>query len=186
MKKTLLLLSLVTTVFFISCKNSTVKGTNGVTYTNPSQYNDYIVTKQTEVMKNIMAFGQQVGTAPGEVLTKLPGYASEAEAAIKDIKGMPAYNDNTQMRDAAVDLFSFYADIFKNEYRQMAELAQSLSNTPATPEQTQEIQKLVDQVASKESVLDRNFQKAQKDFAKKNNLVIQENEMQKEIDKLND
>lgn len=185
MKKTLLLVSLFASIAFISCKSKTAKGPNGVTYNTPAQYNDYIVNKQGEIMKDIMVFGETLASDPKGLLEKLPVYASEAETVVNDIKGMPAYSGNTEMRDEAVKLFSFYVDIFKNEYREMAQLSVTLDGQPANAEQTQQFNAFVAQVTKKEEPLDKSFQKAQRDFAKKHNMRMFENDMQKQIDNLN-
>ncbi len=185
MKKTLLLVSLFASVAFVSCKSKTAKGPNGVTYNTPVEYNDYIINKQTGIVKNILVFGETLAPDPKGILEKLPGFATDAEAAINDVKGMPAYDGNTEMRDEAVKLFSFYVDIFKNEYRQMAELSVALDGKPANAEQTEQFNAFVAQVTKKEEPLDKSFQKAQRDFAKKHNMRIYETDIQKQMNNLN-
>lgn len=50
-------------VMALSACNKPVKGRNGVVYKSAVQYNDYIVNRQTTLMKNVVAFGEMVQKA---------------------------------------------------------------------------------------------------------------------------
>jgi hypothetical protein len=185
-KKQLLFLCAILLVVFTACGNKKVKGPNGITYNNAVEYNQYIVNKQTEVMHMVIAYIETVQTDPQRALDSLSVQAKEVDNIIKDLKGMPAYKGNTEMRDAAIESFNFYADVFRNEYKQMTELILSIDSTGATDEQMALNEKITADVTKREQVIVDKFLKSQKAFAKENRLKLEENKAEKEFEeKLN-
>lgn len=183
MKKTLVLLTMGLALFISSCGSSTEKGANGVSYSSPEDYNNYIVNKQTETARNLLQFGNSVSTDPKGTLTSLDGYAKEIQQDIEDIKGMPAYKGNTELRDAAVALFGFYERLFKEDYKKIAEVRAAAADSDLTEAQAQEINQVAEKLSVDEKGFDNRFQKAQREFAKEHKMRILENDLQKEIDK---
>ena len=96
--------------------NKPVKGKNGVTYKSPVQYNDYIVSRQTDLMKKVVDFSNVAETNIDSAATMLKGYAAETATMIDEIRGMPAYKGDTSLRNAAVNSFSFYKRVFEEDY----------------------------------------------------------------------
>ena len=107
MKKHLLLLTTIV-VLLTSCKNETPKGANGVTYKSAVEYNDYIVSRQTTLMKNIMKFISVAENDLDSAEGMLDGYVKETATMVTDIKGMPAFKGDSSLRNAAVNIFGFY------------------------------------------------------------------------------
>jgi len=182
MKARALIVLSVLAMLVLAC-NKGVKGPNGVVYKTAQQYNDYIINRQTDVLKQILAFGEvaqyNIDSAEGLLNKSI----SDIENAIDDIKGMPAYKGNTELRDAAVSSFGFYKKIFSNEYKQILDIKRK---TALAESDVNEIQSLVDKIADEEKGYDERFHNAQLKFARDNNMKMKENEMQKEIDKVND
>lgn len=183
MKKTLLLLTMGFALLISSCGPGSEKGANGVTYNNPQDYNDYIINKQTKIAKNLMAFGNAVNTDPKGTITSLDGYAKETQKDIEDVKGMPVYKGNSELRDAAVALFGFYERLFKEDYKKIAEVRAAAPDNNLTEAQAQEINQVTEKLSADEVTFDNRFQKAQRAFAKEHKMRLLENELQSEIDK---
>src|SRR5688572_13145132 len=118
MKITLLILFLTA---FVSC-NQTVKGRNGVTYKSASHYNDFIVSRQTAVMKKVMDFVQVSDTSLDSAERILDEYVVDIDRIIDEIKGMPPYKGDSLLRDAAAATFVFYKRIFSNEYKELIDI----------------------------------------------------------------
>ena len=171
--------SLVVATMLFACKES-AKGPNGVTYKNAVEYNDYIVGKQTKVMQNILAFGQIAQSNPDSANKMLDRYAMETEGFIRDIKGMPAYKGDSTLRNAAINTFSFYKKIFENEYKRILKLNENMTEEAST-----EANGIIESITQDEEKLDKAFHNAQAEFAKKNNIKLIENSMQKKMDELN-
>ena len=179
MKKYLLLLTSIV-LLLVSCKNETPKGANGVTYKSAVEYNDYIVARQTTLMKNIMKFISVAENDLDSAENMLDGYVKETGTMVNEIKGMPAFKGDSSLRDAAVNIFGFYKKIFDNDYRDFIHLRKEQDGTSQDIEDR--IQAIVKKIEEEEKGFDARFQSAQKDFARKNKMKLIENEMQKEMD----
>lgn len=176
MKKSLPFLVFI--LVLIAC-NKPVKGPNGVTYKTAVAYNDYIVGRQSTLIKNVLKFGEaaQVNLDSAEAL--LNKYVPETEKMISELKGMPAWKGDTALRNAAVKSFTFYKRVFDQDYRRILEIRK---NENATDEDIVEMNDIVDKISKEEEKFDKTFRNAQKDFAQKNKMKLIENDLQKKID----
>jgi hypothetical protein len=150
-------------------------------YRNAGEYNDHIVHYQTNIMKKLMAFVDATAInidSSEEMLDKDIIYL---DTVIKDVKNMGAFKGDSTLRDAAVNSFSFYQSIFANEYKQLMNIRRQ-SNT-GSDETSTETNKIIAGITEKEKQLDLEFQSAQKSFARKNNMMLTPNGMDKEIHK---
>jgi hypothetical protein len=170
------------TVNVIACKQS-VKGTNGVTYKSPVQYNDYIVGRQTTLMKNIVDFSKASEVNLDSAEKMLDSYVIETSNMINEIKGMPPYKGDSSLRDAAVRTFGFYKKVFEDDYKQIIRL--NIDGESNTEEGTEKIKRIVEDISKEEEKLDKAFHNAQREFANKNNMKLMENTMQKKVNHLN-
>ena len=152
------------------------------TFNSGVDYNDYIVGLQNNIGKAIVEFNEVMG---GEEVTKAsiePYYLSmklAAQQAVIKTKALGPYKGNTELRNAAVNLFQFYVETFGNEYREMIDLVIEAEITEATLVRVNEI---LASVTEKEGGLDQAFQMAQGNFAKQFGFSLTENELQEEID----
>lgn len=165
---------------FIACKNESPKGANGVVYKTPVQYNDYIVSRQTRIMQNIMKFAEVAQTDLDSADHLLDKYVVETGKMITEIKGMPPYKGDSSLREAATGIFGFYREIFDKDYRDILHLRSEQDGT-STDIETR-INDIVKKIEEEEKGYDDRFQKAQQNFARKNNMKLAENKMQKEFD----
>ena len=175
----LLVLSLV----IVSCSQP-AKGPNGVVYKNAVDYNDYIIGRQTQIIKKVMDFIKVSETDLDSARNMLDTYSHDMDGIINDIKGMPAWKGDTTLRNAAVNSFRFYQKIFDKDYKRLIDIRKS--GAAETEEGANEMNKIVEDITREEDALDKDFHNAQKDFADKNKMKLTENDMQKKIDKMND
>jgi len=164
-----------------SCKSQPAKGANGITYKSAVEYNDYIVSRQTTLMRNIMTLVEAAQSDLDSAERLLDKYVRQTGAMITEIKGMPPYKGDSSLRDAAASLFGFYQKMFDRDYRDILHLRSEQDGTLTETEER--IQDIVRKVGEEEKGYDARFQNAQKAFARKNNMKLKENEMQKEFDK---
>ena len=179
MKKYLLALTALVGIL-VSCKQDQPRGANGITYKNAVEYNDYIVSRQSRLMKNIMSFVQVAQSDLDSAERMLDIYVKETGAMVTELKGMPAFKGDSTLRDAAVSIFGFYRKIFDKDYRDILHLRSEQDGT--NPEIEEQIQRIVKKVEEEEKGFDDRFQGAQKAFARKNKMKLIENEMQKEFE----
>lgn len=162
----------------VSCTESE-KGKNGVTYKTAVQYNDYIVNRQTTLIKYILEFSKMADSNLDSAGTALKKYARQAEQMIDEVKGMPAYKGDSSLRNAAVHSFTFYKKLFELDYADLLNLRKK--NTVMSGEDVVEANRIVDKIGKEEEVLDKGFHNAQKTFAKENKITLMDNKVQQEI-----
>ncbi len=172
--KNLLYFLLISAV--LAACNEAVTGINGVVYKSASQYNDYIVTRQTSLMQNVLEFGKAVQKNLDSAGKMLDVFVKEADQMITDIKGMPSWKDDSSLRNAAINSFNFYKKVFDQDYKQI--LVISEDGTGASPKGSATINRIVEQITRDEENYDKTFHNAQVDFAKKNHMKLIENKMQ--------
>ena len=176
-----LLLIIIFAIGFTACDQA-VKGRNDVVYKSAGQYNDYIVGRQTILMKNLVSFGEVAQTNLDSAYNMLDKFILDIEDKIASIKGMPPFKGDSSLRDAAISSFEFYKKISGNEYKQIINIRNNGGDS--TEDGIAELKRIVDQMTLEEEKFDKRFHNAQKDFADKNNMKLGENEMQKKIDKM--
>jgi len=174
---------LVLSLMIISCSQP-VKGPNGVVYKNAVEYNDYIIGRQTLIIKKVMDFIKVSETDLDSARNMLTVYSGDLDGIISEIKGMPAWKGDTTLRDAAINSFRFYKKIFDKDYKRLIDIRKS--GAAETEEGVTEMNTIVEDITKEEDALDKDFHNAQKDFATKNKMKLTENDMQKKIDKMND
>jgi hypothetical protein len=165
----------------VACKQG-AKGRDGKVYKDAKEYNDYIVNRQMIVMKNIMSIADVTDEKIDWGMQVMARTADTIDILIKDIKNMPPYGKDSAMRDAAIDLFTFYKRIFKEDYRELFEIRKN--GGAATEEGMARMSEIVDKVSKEEDGLDARFETAQNAFAKANNMRLEENDLQKKIDNM--
>lgn len=178
-----LLLSAILVLSFAAC-NQPAKGKNGVTYKSAIQYNDYIVDRQTKLMKNVLEFGKVADISLDSAEAMLKKSAREAEKMIGELKGMPPYKGDSALRDAAVKSFAFYKRVFEEDYLNILNIRRKGADN-FTDEDVAEANRIVEKISKEEEGFDAEFHRAQADYAKKHKMKLMDNKMQKEIDKLN-
>lgn len=179
MKKILFVL-LCPTLLLSSCKDKPVKGSSGVAFKSAVEYNDYIVSRQTTLMKNIMSFVDVAQTDLDSAETLLDKYVRQTGVMVDEIKGMPAFKGDSALRNAAADIFAFYKRIFDKDYRSIIQIRKG--DDGLSDDANAEIEQIVKKIEEEEKNHDDRFQGAQKNFARKNKMKLLENEMQKEFD----
>lgn len=170
-------------ILFTSCKHE-VKGDNGVTYKSPVEYNDYIVNRQSNLMKKIMAFGQIAQNDLDSATALLDKYEGETDVMIKELKGMPVYKKDSALRNAAIRSFTFYKKVFSQDYRELIAIRKEKGDE--TEEGVAKMNEIVERITKEEEKLDKAFHNAQRDFASKNKMKLIDNSMQKQIDNMNE
>ena len=176
-----LFVTIIIVAGLLAC-NQAIKGKNGVVYKSAVQYNDYIIGRQTTLIKNILDLSAIAQTNLDSADKILDKYLVETDSMIIDVNGMPPYKSDSAFRNAAIASFTFYKKIFGNEYKQLINIRKNGGD--ATEDGIAEMNRIVGDITREEEKYDKSFHNAQKNFADKNNMKLAENEMQKKIDKI--
>lgn len=176
-----LLLSVIVVFGFIAC-NQPIKGKNGVIYKSAAQYNDYIIHRQNDLIKKIEEFGAVADTNVDSAETMLDQSTKEVEKMIIELQGMPAFKGDSALRDAAANSFSFYKQLFDNEYRAVLKIRKKRKEN-ITEDDTEEVNKVVQDINKQEERFEKALHNAQKNFAEKNKMRLIPNKAQEENEK---
>lgn len=175
MKKLAFFSTMVLGLFFMfSCGEGDTNG--GQT---PLEYNNQIISEQTKIMNLILEFGRNNSQDPNVIDGIRMKIVDQSEKSIKIVKAMAGYDGSTRMRDAAIALFTLYLDASKTSYKEMIDILKKGNNI--TVQDVERIQQIQMELTEKEKPLDAEFQGAQKEFATKHKLMIQDNPLQQEI-----
>jgi hypothetical protein len=172
---------LVAITLFSACKEK-VKGKDGRVYESPTAYNDFIVNRQTVIIKNVLALSDITDDKLDEGMALMKRTVDTIGFMIGELKAMPPYGKDSTLRDAAIDLFGFYQRIFGKDYQEILQIRKD--GGTQTEEGIARITEIVDNVSKEEKVLDAKFASAQQAFAKEHKMRIQENTMQDKIDQI--
>ncbi len=146
------------------------------------RYADSIVAIQSKVIVSMLDLtGSFERGNAGEMKRKLEALKIVADAAVLEMESVGGFKDDTELWDAGVSLMEFYQDVSQNEIDQMVRL---LSKKQLFEPDVVRIQKLAKDVERREAVVDKRIADAQAEFFERYDLRMEENELQKEIDKI--
>lgn len=170
--KKLFLLPLFAVLFLTSCK------TNDSDFTSALDFNNYIVNKQSEIVRpmiNLMS-----SEDPAIMKEELVKLQAIIDANITEVKAKKPYKGGEEMKTAYLDLVTFYQETAGNDYREMIDiLAEILDGDLSNYGRLEELSV---EVGEKEVPFDQKFQHAQEAYAQSHNLRITDNSLQQEID----
>lgn len=152
------------------------------TFSSAVDYNDHIVELQSRIGVKMVEFNEVLsreGATLELVNAELKELQSVADDVISESQKLPAYEKNTSLRDAAIDLFKYYKKTFKEDYSRMVQL---IYGDDLTEESIKELEAILEKVTVDEKVLDERFLKEQTSFADKHGFSLSENELQDQID----
>lgn len=145
-------------------------------------YNDRIISMQSRIVQSMIDFSKSFDTGDRSAMEKKHAQLlSTIQSAIKEAQAIEGFDGNTQFRDAAVEMFNFYDSIAKKEYKEIMDILKK--DTPEEADLTR-INEIVTSISQREEQLDKKFQGIQQAFARKHNIMLMDNKMQKQIDNL--
>ncbi len=158
-------------LLFLSCATNSQKAV---------EFNNLVINEQQRIselaIKLVDTMRSDISKCK-EIRLDIVKQCDESLAAIKKLKG---FEGSERMKNAAIELFSFYKKIYSNEYKQMFDILDKGENI--TEEDLAFIQQMEVEVTKQEEKLDKEFADAQQELATKFNFQMEENENQEKID----
>jgi hypothetical protein len=145
-------------------------------------YNDYIIEQQNHVGAAVLTFNEVMAGADATKENIQPYHdvlILACHEALGKISSMSDYEGNFELRDAAIDLFTFYLHTFEDDYAEMINLVYSDDSDEATMDS---INALLEKISAEEGEIDDRFAAAQFSFSEIHGFDLLENELQEEID----
>ena len=146
-------------------------GRNGAIFKTAADYNDYIISRQMDIVSIIDQFAAASAVSTDSAQAVLQKNSRIAGEYLADLSAMSDFKGDTAFRNAAVNSFTFYKRIFDREYKTL--LALNAKGANASKEDLQTIQQITKAVTAEEGELDKRFANAQRDFAQKNKLQLE-------------
>lgn len=157
------------------CQNSTK---------SPVDYNNEIIDNQSKIIQKIINLSNSFDKRDANEMENLyQVLKKQIDESIDTISNLDEYEGNTQFRDASIKLFKFYQSVVGKEYREMIDILKK-KDSELSQKDVDRIDALTIDISKREEGLDEEFAKVQKEFADKYNIQIQENILQKKIDKM--
>lgn len=168
MKKNLFFLLTTLVLLGYSCKQKSNQTDEPIVFSTAEEYNNYIIDIQVETIKSIQRFSDACAEGiPQQMKFTFEEFQIQTQTAIENLNKLGDFNGSTELRDEAMKLFEFYAEIAKYEYKQILEI---LLKSDYSEQDDITVDSLIKVVAEKEDIMDNNFEKAQKKYAEENEL----------------
>jgi hypothetical protein len=146
------------------------------------EFNDHIVALQNEVGQKMVVFNEQVGGA-NSTLESVQPYFDDLLATTRDVvkrlENVTPWDKNTELKNAALELFRFYEVTIDRDYREMVNIVYT---TEMSEEDFARLNEILVKVTEGEKGYDKRFQDAQQAFADKYDFILERNELQDEFD----
>jgi len=127
------------------------------------KYNNVIVEIQSHILTRMDAFSQSFGVTDSvKIATELEALKSTLDSSISATKALKGFNGNTNLRDAAVQLFEFYQRTAVNDYVELINIFKKEDFNEADKAKVDEINA---RIGKEEGPYDEALQKAQEELA---------------------
>ncbi len=146
------------------------------TFSTAVEYNDFIVAEQIKIGESIKSFISIFTNSSDttEIQEARKAIVSQVDSSINQLKLLASFKGDTALKKNAISLFSFYSGIAANEYKQLVWVI--FDTKKNNGEKNIKQQEIVKKITDREAFYDKNFQDAQKTFAKKYNIDLKEND----------
>jgi hypothetical protein len=145
-------------------------------------YNDKIVGLQSKILRSMIDFSKTFSSNNTDLMEKkYNDLLDSIDFALSGAEAMPPFNGSSAFRDTAIRLFEFYDDVANNEYGEIVEI---FYQDEITRDDAERIEELAEDITEREEVLDHEFASVQKAFAKKHGILLRDNKLQRQIDRM--
>lgn len=146
------------------------------------EYNDAIIGEQSKIIQLTLDLVKSIETDLDKSEEIRLRTVVQCDSSIAVINRIESFEGGEALKSSALDMIQFYKDVYSNEFKTMIVLLRK--GEDITPEDINTFTKINEEVTQREQALQLTFNNAQSEFAKKNNIAIGENALQKDIDAL--
>lgn len=146
-------------------------------YKTPADYNDYIIMEQNVIGKKLEEYNQSLAQDEIKVARKKhTELVTLITQSVQKINAMPDYKGNTEFKNAAFELFTFYKMIVEQDYVKIMNIVEKEG---INDNSFMKINNIFTAIQQDETVMLGVFNRAQQNFSKQFDMKIQENEFEK-------
>ena len=144
------------------------------------KYNDNIVLLQDKIHIKMTALGNSFSTKDSvEINKNLQALKTTSDSAIAVVGGLSGIDGDTQLKDAALNLFKFYRKLADVEFAQEGAI---FCKEEITADDMKVLNDIVESVTKEEKPLDDALGEAQNNLAKKYNFKLEHKDMSNKKD----
>lgn len=150
----------------------TVTTKEGTELEGPAEYNDYLVQRQNEVIGKFRALNDAYDSFDSSAVETAHGdLQQQVEKTIGEVDQLPAYGQDSTLRDAALGMFRFYKELTNKELKRIGEIvSQGKNNIPDY--EVDEVDSLYNSFRQEIQTHETAFKDAQQQFAEANGMTI--------------
>lgn len=139
-------------------------------FSSAVEYNDFIVAQQENVGTAINNLMGNLSLDSATVWAYYNLGLATTQVSRDNIKNMPDFNNASYFKNASLELFQYYVDVFTLEFKEVVTIYLDV-NVPFE-NKLDKMNPIFDVIAAKEMKFDENFAKAQQQFATENNFEL--------------
>ncbi len=159
-------------LFFIFCCITFFAISGQAQNKKAAKYNDKIINEQIKLEPFLIKFFKDFNSASIESLKEQHNnIVAMLDKSSKKVAAMPVFENDGSLRDAALKWFNLYKESFENEYKEMLPI---ISKKDKTNEEKTKLNEMHEKLIKEEEVIDTEFASAQKTFADKHKLTLEE------------
>ncbi len=137
-----------------------------------AKYNNKIIDMQYKLVPDVVNFFKAFeGGSLTDLKAKKDILTKDFDKAITKVSAMKPFEGDSKLRDASLEWFRLYKSTLDAEYNHIIELA-SKPKDKRTDDDKAKLQKLSDELISRETEIDVKFETAQIEFSKRHNLEL--------------
>ncbi len=142
----------------------------------PAAYNDYLVAEQNRIIKRFSELNKAYESYDREEIDQArQALLNEIDEVIAAVEKLPPYEGDTELRDAALEMFTYYRQLSEQELKSIGDLL-SKGENELTESDIDEMDRLYNRFRKEIKSYEINFADAQRAFANKYGMKIRSKE----------
>ncbi|GEM_PF-3385584 len=142
----------------------------------PAAYNDYLVAEQNRIIRRFSELNKAYESYNRDEIERArAALLNEIDEVIAAVEDLPPYEGDTELRDAALEMFQYYRQLAENELKEIGDLL-SKGENQITESDIDEMDRLYKRFRKEIKSYEINFADAQRAFANKYGMKIKSKE----------
>lgn len=153
-------------------KEYSVTTPEGQKLEGPAAYNDYLVSEQNRIIQRFSELNKAYESYDKDKIEEArEALLKEIDEVIANVEKLPPYEGDTELRDAALEMFQYYRQLTEKELKEIGDLL-SKGENQITEEDIDEMDRLYKRFRKEIKSYEINFADAQRAFANKYGMKI--------------
>ncbi len=153
-----------------------VTTSDGQKLEGPAAYNDYLVAEQNRIIRQFSELNKAYESySRDEIERARAALLNEIDEVIAAVEDLPPYEGDTELRDAALEMFQYYRQLAEKELKEIGDLL-SKGENQITESDIDEMDRLYKRFRKEIKSYEINFADAQRAFANKYGMKIKSKE----------